>query len=405
MQRIDILLLLLCLKCAGRDSASTAVVMQQQPALCGAVLEAVMRQLYRNQLPVAKIMVFLQSRTPDLLKLTYAAPLAACIARQLYQTIATAAAAGTVAPEVQLHTAVWSMLMTCLKVSRRHPNRLITAAHVAAAAAASAATMDSSNNSCSSSGIQSSLYVVARALLAISSMLREEAEYNAAAGDGDYISTPAAAGIDSDSDSPAGPDDSCRSELLSPCMSSLAVYRRVSAVTAASWPQQLQQAVEFVAVKLPLVLPAAAGAAAATANGAAGGQQVSKGPEVTIPSLLKHARKLSSSTYIALKQCHQQYAASAAFVHDSYELMQHIKDVTSLGDVAGQLQQLGAGVAAALPVAFCCNNPGCMNEDGCSEAELGSRCKGCMSARYCGRECQKEHWKLHKVVCKSRAAA
>jgi hypothetical protein len=29
-----------------------------------------------------------------------------------------------------------------------------------------------------------------------------------------------------------------------------------------------------------------------------------------------------------------------------------------------------------------------------------SRCSGCRCVFYCGKECQKEHWKEHKEMCK-----
>jgi len=27
-------------------------------------------------------------------------------------------------------------------------------------------------------------------------------------------------------------------------------------------------------------------------------------------------------------------------------------------------------------------------------------CTGCRDRRYCGKECQKKHWKFHKIICK-----
>ena len=29
----------------------------------------------------------------------------------------------------------------------------------------------------------------------------------------------------------------------------------------------------------------------------------------------------------------------------------------------------------------------------------GSKCEGCLSVRYCGKDCQRSHWKEHKAVC------
>jgi hypothetical protein len=31
-------------------------------------------------------------------------------------------------------------------------------------------------------------------------------------------------------------------------------------------------------------------------------------------------------------------------------------------------------------------------------------CKSCMIVRYCGATCQRNHWPMHKKVCKLRAA-
>jgi hypothetical protein len=32
-------------------------------------------------------------------------------------------------------------------------------------------------------------------------------------------------------------------------------------------------------------------------------------------------------------------------------------------------------------------------------------CAGCRTARYCSRDCQRQHWKQHKPGCKALAAA
>lgn len=46
-----------------------------------------------------------------------------------------------------------------------------------------------------------------------------------------------------------------------------------------------------------------------------------------------------------------------------------------------------------------CCNPGC----GQTEEALGQKmkkCVACRSVRYCGRECQTQHWRAHKKFCK-----
>jgi hypothetical protein len=72
------------------------------------------------------------------------------------------------------------------------------------------------------------------------------------------------------------------------------------------------------------------------------------------------------------------------------------------------VKDLGEGLTS-LPCAVACNNPVCSNMSEASEVQLvaGSqhKCSGCRTARYCGRECQAQHWKQHRPVCKALAAA
>jgi hypothetical protein len=76
--------------------------------------------------------------------------------------------------------------------------------------------------------------------------------------------------------------------------------------------------------------------------------------------------------------------------------------------VVSELVAVG-GAFACFAIPNACNNPGCSNVSGPSEAQLvGGRsclCAGCRTARYCSRLCQKQHWKQHKPVCKAVAAA
>ena len=79
-----------------------------------------------------------------------------------------------------------------------------------------------------------------------------------------------------------------------------------------------------------------------------------------------------------------------------------------LRDVQEQLQAAGR-VLACFAIPHACNNPACSKLGESSEAQLvGGRtciCAGCLTARYCGRACQRAAWRQHKPVCKALAAA
>jgi hypothetical protein len=86
------------------------------------------------------------------------------------------------------------------------------------------------------------------------------------------------------------------------------------------------------------------------------------------------------------------------------------RDGAALGpQLLQQVLHFAEGVCAALPLRHCCNNPGCINLGGLSEAGLvagaGSRCSRCRACYYCSRECQLAAWPLHKPVCKRLQAA
>ena len=54
-----------------------------------------------------------------------------------------------------------------------------------------------------------------------------------------------------------------------------------------------------------------------------------------------------------------------------------------------------------VPSPLGCNNPGCSNLSGFTEAdEAGSVCTRCQEARYCSRQCQVDHWEQHKKACR-----
>ena len=70
---------------------------------------------------------------------------------------------------------------------------------------------------------------------------------------------------------------------------------------------------------------------------------------------------------------------------------QVLRDVVALFEV---LQQ-------EVPCPVGCNNPHCVNLKGISEIATSCKtCTGCGVARYCSRECQVGHWKVHKGTCR-----
>jgi hypothetical protein len=109
--------------------------------------------------------------------------------------------------------------------------------------------------------------------------------------------------------------------------------------------------------------------------------------------------------------------------YDSVSLQQQLQDLQAAEDLltADDVEQTvelapavvqkrqAAGLSlTAFAIPHACNNLSCSNVSGPSEAQLvGGKsciCAGCVTARYCGRTCQKQHWKQHKPVCRALAA-
>jgi uncharacterized membrane protein YgcG len=80
----------------------------------------------------------------------------------------------------------------------------------------------------------------------------------------------------------------------------------------------------------------------------------------------------------------------------------------SLAALVQQLRMTGR-MLCGIAVPHFCNNAACGNLSGPTEVRLVSGrsclCAGCLTARYCGRDCQRAAWKQHKPVCKALAAA
>jgi hypothetical protein len=107
---------------------------------------------------------------------------------------------------------------------------------------------------------------------------------------------------------------------------------------------------------------------------------------------------------------------SASRIHDEPQLENFLVAAAEAGcidtEATHKLQQLAAvflqlarTLAAAAPLPVVCNNPGCGNLAGVSEAAAASKlCSGCR-CRYCSAACQAADWKRHKQACRRMAAA
>jgi hypothetical protein len=111
--------------------------------------------------------------------------------------------------------------------------------------------------------------------------------------------------------------------------------------------------------------------------------------------------------------CEMRLSVHIVSLLGSVESLEHLEGSAPLHRVTvskgtlQQLEQLGEALNS-LAMPYACNNPLCRNLSGPTELELvGSRsckCSGCRTACYCGKECQRQHWKQHKPVCKAIGA-
>lgn len=67
-----------------------------------------------------------------------------------------------------------------------------------------------------------------------------------------------------------------------------------------------------------------------------------------------------------------------------------------------EVQALALRRARALATRRSCGNPCCASLVGVSEAgSRGKKCTGCRLVRFCGAECSKQDWRLHKRACRA----
>ena len=132
-----------------------------------------------------------------------------------------------------------------------------------------------------------------------------------------------------------------------------------------------------------------ASAASAAANGAVSSEQLpmrfSKLPQQGLPEGVVKLLEKNSSRWPG-------NVAQIGLQLEEWDVQQQVlKEVVELCEV---LQQ-------EVPCPVGCNNPHCLNLQGVSEiASSYKTCTGCGVARYCGRECQVGHWKVHKGACR-----
>jgi hypothetical protein len=140
-------------------------------------------------------------------------------------------------------------------------------------------------------------------------------------------------------------------------------------------------------------------------------QSAGAAAEAGRPMLIKLLHQNSQLHQVVEERVPDPDAAAASICEQESDCQQQLQRVAQLlgPQLLQQVQEFAEAVCAALSLRHCCNNPGCLNLGGLSEAGLvagaGSRCSGCKACYYCSRECQLGAWRLHKPVCKRLQAA
>jgi hypothetical protein len=101
----------------------------------------------------------------------------------------------------------------------------------------------------------------------------------------------------------------------------------------------------------------------------------------------------------AAESAAEDSAAAAAVPQMMLQMKSEMRK--QLGSSLTDLLGLFSSLLSEVPLPVGCNNPACTNLEGVAEASLSvnKRCKSCLAAHYCSKQCQTEHWAAHKGAC------
>jgi hypothetical protein len=127
----------------------------------------------------------------------------------------------------------------------------------------------------------------------------------------------------------------------------------------------------------------------------------------TVPELVTAVQKLQATlagSYIEIMLHWSRTSSGSSYrlVHmrRSWQRLQQQQQRQRLDDVVSDLLSCCRTIAAAVPLPEVCNNPSCECLEGISEAAAAVKACGGCGARYCSRECQEKHYKVHKRACR-----
>jgi hypothetical protein len=126
----------------------------------------------------------------------------------------------------------------------------------------------------------------------------------------------------------------------------------------------------------------------------------------TIPELVTAVQQLQSTVFRSHLQLMQRWSrnsssssSSSSSDQSSWRQWQQQQQLR-LDDFVSGLLRCCRVLVSAVPLPEVCNNPGCSNLRGVSEAAAAVKACAGRGTRYCCRECQQAHWRQHKKACR-----